>query len=239
MTEGELVIEGTAGDGAGRGEAVPVGTARDLIKLFQSGEQRFETANAVPAGTAGYETAEGGGTMARTWELRPWRDDDAESLAQYANDPLVARNLTGKFPSPYALQDARDYIRRNQADEQTPGGRFCHCIAVNGAAAGSIDVIPGEDVYRRTAVLGYWIARDFWRQGIMTAAVGQFVREAFRRLDIVRISADAFSRNAGSRRVLEKNGFILEGIRRKNLWKDGELCDDCLYGLLREDLELS
>ena len=176
------------------------------------------------------------------WELREWRDTDAPSLARYADDLQVARNLTGIFPHPYALPDAEAYIRRNQADEQVPGGRFCRTIAVNGEAAGSIDVIPGEDVYRRTGVLGYWLARDYWGRGIMTAAAGQFLRMAFARLDnLVRIEATAYARNAGSRRVLEKNGFRLEGIRRNHCWNErdgGVLLDDCIYGLLREELEL-
>ena len=173
------------------------------------------------------------------WELRPWLDTDAPSLAKYANDISVARNLTGKFPFPYRLSDAEAFIRRNQADEKVSGGRFCRAIAVNGEAAGCIDVIPGEDVHNKTAVLGYWLARAYWGRGIMTAAAGKFVRMAFARLDIARIDASAYGGNAASRRVLEKTGFVLEGIRRKRLWnaRAGELMDESVYGLLREDLE--
>ena len=40
--------------------------------------------------------------------LRPWRAEDAASLAQAANDPAVASNLRDVFPCPYTLADAQD-----------------------------------------------------------------------------------------------------------------------------------
>ncbi len=44
-----------------------------------------------------------------------------------------------------------------------------------------------------------------------------------------------FAINQGSRRVLEDNGFQLEGIRRSSVWKNGRLLDSCMYALLREE----
>ena len=42
--------------------------------------------------------------------LRPWRESDAESMARYANDPLIAKNLRDAFPHPYTVEDARQFI---------------------------------------------------------------------------------------------------------------------------------
>ncbi len=77
-----------------------------------------------------------------------------------------------------------------------------------------------------------------WRKisggkGIMTEAVRRICREAFAAFDIVRIYAEPFAHNAGSRGVLEKAGFTLEGIMRKGVFKNGELCDYCMYSLLK------
>jgi len=52
--------------------------------------------------------------------------------------------------------------------------------------------------------------------------------------DLVRIYAEPYARNAPSRRVLEKAGFTLEGVLRQNVFKEGEVCDSCMYALLRE-----
>ena len=70
----------------------------------------------------------------------------------------------------------------------------------------------------------------------MTAAVGQICREAFQRLDIVRIHAEPYARNGASRRVLEKAGFTLEGTLRQSVCKNGEMLDSCIYALLKEEL---
>jgi len=96
-------------------------------------------------------------------------------------------------------------------------------------------VFLGSDVYRRSAELGYWLGEPFWGRGIMTAAVETMCREGFAAWDIVRIHAEAFARNAASRRVLEKAGFALEGTLRRSVYKNGEMLDSCIYALVREE----
>ena len=166
--------------------------------------------------------------------LRPWRESDAPALAKYADNPEISRNLRDLFPNPYTLEDAECFIRVNMAQEET---QLCRAVVINGEAAGCIGVFPGNDVYRKTGELGYWLGEPFWGNGIVTDAVRQICREAFGRFDLVRIHAEVYARNTASRRVLEKNGFQLEGIRRKAVYKDGVLIDDCVYALLREEME--
>ena len=165
--------------------------------------------------------------------LRPWRLSDAPSLARYANDPDVSANLRDAFPYPYALSDAESYIRDCIAKEET---QLCRAIVMDGEAVGSVGAFPQKDILCRCAELGDWLAKPFWGRGIMTAAVGQICREAFAKFDIVRIEAAINARNIGSRRVVEKNGFTLEGILRQSVWKRGELLDACMYSLLREEV---
>ena len=164
--------------------------------------------------------------------LRTWRMTDAAALSWYANDPEVAMNLRDTFPNPYGLEDAKAYIQKCREKE---GEQLCRAIIVNGEAAGSIVVIPGTDVDRRRAEIGYWLAKPYWGKGLMTDVVGQICREAFAQFDIVRIGAEVYSRNLASRRVLEKNGFTLEGILRKSIFKNGKLLNSRLYGLLKEE----
>ena len=68
----------------------------------------------------------------------------------------------------------------------------------------------------------------------MTEAVRQICWEGFQVWDIQRIYAEPFAHNAGSRRVLEKAGFVLEGLQRQSVFKRGVVCDGCMYALLRE-----
>ena len=166
------------------------------------------------------------------FELRPWRESDAESLARYARDPLLSRYLRDRFPCPYTRKDAEDFIR---LCIETKGSRLSRCIVVDGQASGDISIIPQEDEHRKSAEMGYCLARPLWGQGIMTRAVGILCREAFARFDLARIYASVYSPNAASARVLEKNGFTLEGVLRNHVWKEETLMDEKFYGLLREE----
>ncbi|WP_225766375.1 GNAT family protein [Stenotrophomonas sp. Marseille-Q4652] len=50
-----------------------------------------------------------------------------------------------------------------------------------------------------------------------------------------RIEADTDPRNTPSRHLLEKLGFVHEGLLRERWRVNGELCDTALYGPLRRD----
>lgn len=163
--------------------------------------------------------------------LRTWREPDAPVIVSYADDPLVARNLRDVFPNPYTLTDAESYVR--SCVEREGQGQLCRAIVVDGKAVGSIGLFLGNDVYRKSAELGYWLGRPFWRQGIMTAAVKEMCALGFETWDIVRIYAEPYAKNAGSRGVLEKAGFTLEGTLRSSVCKNGEILDSCVYARLR------
>ncbi len=165
--------------------------------------------------------------------LREWRREDAADVARYADSEKIARNLRDVFPHPYALADAQGFLDICIAGD--PETSLFRAIEIDGRAAGSIALCRGSDVYQKTAELGYWLAEDYWGRGIMTQAVRQLCREGFSRWDIQRIHAEPFAHNAGSRRVLEKAGFSLEGVMRRGVFKRGQVCDFCMYALLREE----
>ena len=165
--------------------------------------------------------------------LRTWHKSDIDSVAKYANNKKIADNLRNAFPWPYTYEDARGYVTSCIEAGET---RQCtRAIDVDGEAVGSIGIFLEEDVYCKNAEIGYWLAEPFWGRGIMTAAVETMCREGFAAWDIVRIHAEAFARNAASRRVLEKAGFALEGTLRRSVYKNGEMLDSCIYALVREE----
>jgi ribosomal-protein-alanine N-acetyltransferase len=60
---------------------------------------------------------------------------------------------------------------------------------------------------------------------------------AFPKFDIIRVYAESFADNPGSRRALEKAGFTCEAFFRKNVMKNGVVKDSCIYSVLREDFK--
>jgi len=158
-------------------------------------------------------------------KIRPWRPDDAESLAKHANNRKVWIALRDLFPHPYTVQDAHEFLQRAISDQSTT--KFC--IEINGRAVGGMGIHPREDVHSHTATLGYWLVEDFWGRGIMTDAVAALIDFCFENFPLRRISAEVFANNPASARVLEKAGFVFEGRLRHNVMKDGKLLDSLLY----------
>lgn len=167
--------------------------------------------------------------------LRPWQRSDAPDVAKYANNDRIAQNLRNIFPYPYTLANAEGFIESCIASDEKK--QMFRAIEVDGRAVGSIALCLGGDVYALTAELGYWLAEDYWGQGIMTRAIRQICEEGFTQWgDLVRIYAVAYAHNAPSRRALEKAGFTLEGVLRQSVFKRNEICDSCMYALLRDEM---
>ncbi len=171
----------------------------------------------------------------REFELRKWKPEDAEAVAKAADNPAIAKNLRNTFPHPYSLADARWYMEDCIAKEGR--GQITRAIVVDGVAVGSIGIFVKDDVYEKSAELGYWLSEAYWGQGIMSRAVRMLCREAFSAFDIVRIYAEPFDYNAASRGVLEKAGFTYEGTMRNGVYKNGSIYSYCIYSILREEAE--
>lgn len=172
----------------------------------------------------------------KDFELRTWRIEDEESLALAANNLNVAKNLRNTFPNPYTLEDAVWFINDNIANMDRK--QINYAIVVDGQAVGGIGIFVKDDVYEKSAELGYWLAENYWRKGIVSTAVQMICKEAFETFDIVRIFAEPFADNAGSRGVLEKAGFTYEGTMRNGVFKNGEIHSYCMYSILREEVNI-
>jgi [ribosomal protein S5]-alanine N-acetyltransferase len=162
--------------------------------------------------------------------LRPWHIEDITSIAKYANNKKIADNLRDAYPFPYTLEDALVFI---SGFSQEDSSYVCRAIEVNGEAAGSIGVFQKDDVYAKSAEMGYWLAEPYWGRGIMTACIRQAAALAFAKLNIVRIFAEPYAYNTGSRRALEKAGFTQEGILKKSIYKNGKIHDSCIYAMVK------
>jgi RimJ/RimL family protein N-acetyltransferase len=161
--------------------------------------------------------------------LRPFRPSDAPTLARHADNRQVWLNLRDAFPHPYTVADAEWYIGHTAG--QAPVTTFA--IEVGGEAVGSVSLTLGSDIERYSAEIGYWLGEAHWGKGVVGAAVAAATAYAFHQLDLLRVFAVPFARNAASARVLERAGYRLEGTMRRSAVKDGEVLDQHLYAALR------
>jgi RimJ/RimL family protein N-acetyltransferase len=163
--------------------------------------------------------------------LRDWRLSDIPSLTWHANNPRIAAMMRDGFPTPYTASDAERFIAAATAPGTT---NLFLAIEADGGACGGIGIHPLNDVYRRTAEIGYWLTESQWGRGIITEAVRALVPVAFTRYDIVRLQAVVFAENTASMRVLEKCGFTREAVHRQAVTKNGRTMDEVIYVMFRK-----
>ncbi len=161
--------------------------------------------------------------------LRRWRMTDLDALLRHADNPAVARNLRDLFPSPYTRADAREWLG-DPLHDVVPLSTFA--IEADGEAVGGIGLVPGRDVERFSAEIGYWLGEAVWGRGLATAALRAATEYGFARLGLRRIFALPFATNAGSSRVLAKAGYRLEARLADSAFKEGRFVDQELWAAL-------
>lgn len=157
--------------------------------------------------------------------LRPWQMTDAAALVEIANNPHVYKWLRDAFPTPYTYQDAVNWILH--AGKHHPPQSFA--VVKNGVLVGSIGLVPGTDIYRKSCEIGYFIGEPFWGAGIATEAVKLISQHIGSLNQFNRIQAKIFTSNVSSARVLEKNGFILEATHRNAVYKNNQIIDEQVW----------
>jgi ribosomal-protein-alanine N-acetyltransferase len=89
----------------------------------------------------------------------------------------------------------------------------------------------------RRAEIGYMLAVSAWGEGNATEAVSVLLAHGFREMNLNRVEADIDPLNVASARVLERQGFIVEGLLRERWIVGDQKSDSALYGLLAHDFE--
>lgn len=162
------------------------------------------------------------------FRIRSYHPADGVDLVRYANNPNVAANLRERFPHPYTHEAAGEWL--DVALHQDPESNFV--IATEDELIGTIGLRLGEDVYRHSAEIGYWLGEPFWGRGIASRAVAAMVDWGFENFNLLRIHACVFSENPASMRVLEKAGFEREATMRRAVVKNGRVMDQVLFARL-------
>ena len=91
------------------------------------------------------------------------------------------------------------------------------------------------DRFNCCAEISYCIKRELWGQGIMTEALDAMLSFGFEDYGLNRITANVIKDNAASIKVLQKLGFVQEGILRESLYKNGQYHDLICFSILKSE----
>lgn len=166
--------------------------------------------------------------------LRPLRESDAVAVAAGAGDKRVARYLI-QVPSPYPISLAKSWVR-HRSEWWELGRGVTLAIATRDDPSALLGTASLRRYARdRRAELGYWLIASAWGHGYATEATREIVDYGFRAFHLARVYAMVLAGNTTSERVLDKLGFVREGVQRQHVKKGRRLCDVTLYGVLRDD----
>jgi [ribosomal protein S5]-alanine N-acetyltransferase len=159
---------------------------------------------------------------------------DQAACIQHMKDREIY-DLTLRIPYPYTEAHFREWLDIVEKATTQQGRPVNWAIRDNNefliGGCGFSGLHVGKS---HRAEIGYWLAKPYWGQGIMTAVVGRLCEFAFAELNLVKIEAQVFAGNSASAKVLQKCGFVQEGYLRKHHLKDGKYLDARLFALVKE-----
>jgi len=165
--------------------------------------------------------------------LRPFAETDSEAIYALQSNASVLRY----WDSPPWTDRARAQmflLACRQMEQDGNGARFAIETLQARTFIGWCSMFRWNPVYRSLGI-GYCLDEPAWGKGYATEAVGAMLQWAYGALDLNRVEAELDTRNTASARVLEKLGFVREGLKREDCIVDGEVSDSWIYGLLPRD----
>jgi [ribosomal protein S5]-alanine N-acetyltransferase len=165
--------------------------------------------------------------------LRAVTLDDVADMFRVMSDPQVTRYF-GALPmaTPAEAQERVQMIQT--AFQKQDGVRWVIADRASGQLIGTGGFWRLLKPHDR-AEIGYELAPEWWGQGVMTEALGAMLQFGFTRMGLHSVEAQIHPANSGSRRVLEKLGFVQEGYFRENYFDpvEARFTDTAVYSLLK------
>ncbi len=157
--------------------------------------------------------------------------DWAPILARLANDKSVYDNIGAHaFPYPYRQEDAETFITKNRFDGSRP-------FAIDFRIMSGRDMVGVIGISQinyddRNAHIGYWIGAMHRGKGAATRATNLIVGYCRNEMKLHRLYTSVMSTNPASARVLEKAGFLLEGVRKEHFLFYDRYVDMLMLGII-------
>lgn len=156
-----------------------------------------------------------------------------DDLLLWAGDDRVTKSIRWKTLT--SKEEALTFIR-----EVCIPHPWRRSICIDDRSMGFVSVLPGSGDERCRAEIGYALAVEYWGQGIATEALRLAIPQVFKDFpEVLRLQAFAAVENLASQRVLEKAGFLKEGLLRKYCYVKGNLKDLVIYSFCSTDINPS
>ncbi len=136
---------------------------------------------------------------------------------------------------PITKRNISTFFKKRIKDWKKQSG-FFFLIIYNNKVIGAIGTNYINYFSQKTEI-NYDITYPLWNKGFGTEAISAYIDWIYSSTYINRIEAGFATPNIGSKKVLIKNGFVKEGLKRESAIYNNKTYDDYIYSILRKDWE--
>jgi [ribosomal protein S5]-alanine N-acetyltransferase len=168
--------------------------------------------------------------------LRQVTKEDASSLLKYLSNKDVMKHI-GLEPFK-SIDDALDEISWYQSIfEKKTGIRWGITLKDQGGVIGSCGFLNLVSKHYRSEV-GIELSKEHWGKGIASEALEAVIKYGFEQMNLQRIEALIEPPNLPSQKLVQRQGFIREGLLRSYEFTVGKFDDLYMYSLLKQDFNI-
>lgn len=158
--------------------------------------------------------------------------EDAQEVHTYASDPEVSIFIGWNLMK--SLEETREHIKLMLNRESAGTHLYASIVLKSTHEIIGTAMIFNFDEEANKAEIGYLIHRDHWGKGYGTEIVTLMTDFAFQSLHLHKLYAFVVDANIGSARILEKNGYELEGRLKDNYFIEDKYYDAFLFGKIKK-----
>jgi RimJ/RimL family protein N-acetyltransferase len=164
--------------------------------------------------------------------LREQRAEDQRFLVDLRND-LDTQAWSKALPPDYTEEMYQKRLREREFSYDRDEGRFTIVHKASGQLVGYIGYTDLEP--RFSATIGIVVAKEFWGTGVALDAQETLLRFLFVELGVRVVRLWTHSGNPHAVQLAERSGFQISGRVREAVFIGGELHDNLIVDLLREE----
>lgn len=167
----------------------------------------------------------------QTIGLKALNTGDAEAIHHFASDEEVSRFIGWKLMK--TLNETREFIELMLKRESEGTHYYASIVLKSTQEVIGTAMIFNLDQVANKAEIGYVLDKGYWGNGYGSECVALMNQFGFESLNLHKLYASVVDANRSSARILEKNGYELEGRLKDHYFIENTYYDALLYGKIQ------
>ncbi len=161
-------------------------------------------------------------------ELRILKPNDVkQSYISWMIDKEVVKYSENQYRS-FSIENQKLYVKNCFKEKDID----LYGIFINSEHIGNVCLKGLTSIHKRAEITYLIGPKHFWGKGIGKKVVAIIISKAKEEYNLKKLYAGIAKENIASKKVLEKNNFVLEGIRKDHLFFNNTFMDQLDYGLI-------